>query len=71
MSLPKMLQRYKSRIDSFYVDGDGLMFIGYKNGWKSYSDPLGCVHGDTAADMLEAISWVKSAVKCDCKECTE
>ena len=69
--LPKSLRRYAARIAD-YLDERGssdLIFIGYVNGFKSASDPLGCVHGDTAISIKEALGRVRDVMPCDCAEC--
>ena len=71
MALPEAAQRYADRIDVWSDEriGNEYIFIDYVRGWKSGSDPLGCVHGDMAANIKEAVLRVGDALPCDCPEC--
>jgi hypothetical protein len=66
--LPKSLRRYAARIDDYSVEESGI-FISYKSGWKSCTDPLGVVHGDVVDTVKDAVWHVRSADLCDCVDC--
>lgn len=69
--LPKTLQRYASRIVDYSDErsNDNGIWLYYKLGWKSWSDPLGCQHQDHEDTVKELVYCVRNAIKCDCSEC--
>jgi hypothetical protein len=71
MQLPKSLQRYASRIADYSDErsSDSGIHVAYKSGWKSFTDPLGCVHGDVSDNVKKALYYVRAAEPCDCDEC--
>ena len=61
-----------SKIQTLYRAGDdGTWWVDYKPGWKSASDPLGCVHGDHEDTKAEITRCIAYAVPCDCDECVK
>ena len=48
--------------------GDGWWAY-YPVGWKSSSDPMGCVHADHEDTKRELLSMVAAAIPCDCEDC--
>jgi hypothetical protein len=68
MQLPASLKRYATRIDDYSVEESGI-FISYKNGWKSWTDPIGVVHGDVVDTLKDAVYHVRNAMKCACPDC--
>lgn len=72
-NLPKSLQKHASRIADYSDErdaGNGI-HIAYEYGWKSSSDPLGCVHGEIVDSISEAAAVVRYAERCNCNECVE
>ena len=71
MQLPKSLQRYASRIADYSDErssGNGI-WLYYKRGWKSLSDPMGCLHQDHEDTVKELVSCARAMLKCDCNDC--
>jgi hypothetical protein len=73
MNLPKTLERYRDRLDSYDDErgSDSPIFVGYRPGWKSYTDQLGIQHGDAELTVNDIRACVKSAKPCDCDECVK
>lgn len=70
MQLPKSLQKFEDRIADYEVSGeDGSHWVYYKRGWRSYSDPIGCLHQDHEDTLREIAQCVKWARPCDCEDC--
>jgi hypothetical protein len=68
MKLPASLKRYADRISDYTIEESGI-FISYVSGWKSWTDPLGVVHGDVVDTVKDALYHVRNAERCDCSEC--
>jgi hypothetical protein len=69
--LPKTLVRYRDRLFSYNDERsyDNPIFVGYRPGWKSYTDFLGIQHADAELTVKEILFCVKNAIPCDCDEC--
>lgn len=71
MSLPKTLQRYAARIAEYSDErgSDNGIWLYYRAGWKSASDPMGCQHQDHEDTVQELAVCARDAVRCDCDDC--
>lgn len=69
--LPKSLRPYSSRIASYSDERayDNPIFIGYVEGWKSWTDPVGLQHADAEMTIKEILYCVRNAIPCDCIDC--
>jgi hypothetical protein len=68
---PKSFQKYADKIDE--VEDDRQQQNGWwvylKHGWKSDSDPLGCVHQIHEDTVAECVACLKSVLPCECDDC--
>ncbi len=73
MTLPKTLKKYESKISDYENDTaqDNGHWVYYAAGWKSYTDPMGCLHQDHEDTIKELATCARYALKCDCAECVE
>ena len=71
MKLPKTIERYRDRIVRYDDERSygNPIFVVYKAGWKSYTDPVGIQHSDAEMTIAEVLACVRSAKRCDCAEC--
>lgn len=71
--LPKSLQRHAARIVDYSDEreSDNGIWVYYANGWKSYTDPLGCLHQDHEDTITELAYHARNVMPCDCAECAE
>jgi hypothetical protein len=69
--LPKSLRRYADRIEDYSDErfGDNGIWIYYVPGWKSYSDPMGCLHQDHEDNVTRLRECARTAEPCRCDEC--
>lgn len=72
-ALPKSLHRYADRIaeysDERHGNNNNGIWIYYKLGWKSYLDPMGCLHQDHEDTVKGLATCARYAIRCDCAEC--
>lgn len=47
------------------------IFVYYKPGWKSSTDPMVPMHMDCTDTWTEALEHAKSALPCSCNDCKE
>ncbi len=71
VQLPKTLQRFADRIEDYSDErgsGNGI-WIYYKRGYKSHSDPMGCLHQDHEDTVAKLASCARHALRCNCNYC--
>lgn len=71
INLPKTLLPYENRIAEYSderASGNGI-WIYYRNGLKSYTDPVGNQHQDHEDTVREIAYCVRNAMPCDCGDC--
>lgn len=54
------------RIENF---GDDGWWLYYGRGWKSATDPVGCLHQEHEDTKREVMRLAKIALPCNCEDC--
>ena len=69
--LPASLARYASRIADYSDErgSDNGIWVSYKAGWKSYTDPVGNLHSDHEDTVATLVVCARNAMPCDCDDC--
>ena len=68
--LPKTLTRYRGRLFSYNDErsSDNPIFIGYRPGWKSHTDPYGPpLHADAEPCLVDILERLEKIQLGDCK----
>lgn len=58
----RKVKRISRDIDGWWIE--------YNPGWKSNTDPMGCVHGEHEDTEREVLELAQNALRCDCFECS-